>query len=116
MLDNTSRKMLKYLADEHHNPTGGMLFVDFYDKYPKYANMSEHQAMACIRYLENQGYIKFGKSQSDMYVGFELEHKAYKRFAFARNALYEFLAKSVLVPIIVTLLTMLIVNELQALL
>lgn len=82
MLDRDARKMLKYISSEQNIPGGCIWFEPFYEKYGEYSKLSEQKIMACMRFLESQGYIKYSYTSSGTKVGFELEHKGlhYKFF------------------------------------
>lgn len=80
------------------------MYEEFYDEYCASTGISEDRAMACIRYLISEGYVL-----SHDYC-FELEHKAYKHRAFTRQAIIAFLVKSVLIPILVTILTLIAIS------
>jgi hypothetical protein len=84
-----------------------MKYSDFYNAYTAFAKITEHQAMACIRNLTNEGYVNSAG------IGFELEHKAYKRRAYAANRFLAFFGRSILTPIVVTLLTLITINLLR---
>lgn len=111
MLDPVSRKMLRYLTNDKNNPLGMMLYNDFCEVYAAYSGISEHRAMACIRYLKECGYVKSGGHY------FELEHKAYRRSAFSRQRVLVFLGQSIVTPIavaiITTILTLILLNQLK---
>jgi hypothetical protein len=93
--------MLAYLKNEKSFPFGYDLFVNFFDAYEEHSKLPEHQIMACIRYLRDLGYVK----EDDRGIGFELEHKAYAKTELEWIKNWEFIRKSVIVPIIVAILT-----------
>lgn len=72
--------------------------------------------MASLRLLCSKGYIRYASNQTGSTVGFELENKAYHRFHYTWASVRSFLFKSVLVPVIVSLLTNLAVSLLATLL
>lgn len=78
MLDKSARKMLNYMIDQDKVPNGSMWFEEFYDVYGKYSGMPDHQMMACIRYLEQEGYISPACTSRGVHVGFQVEHKGYQ--------------------------------------
>ena len=110
MLDRQSKKMLRYLTSKKHNPDGYMMFHEFYTSYSEFARITEHQTMACMRHLEQRGFIQYGENQYGDTVGLELEHTAYQHFAFSRMAVLSFVGKSIIIPILITLLTLITVN------
>jgi len=103
-LDRESKQMLGYITNPKNMPNGHMMYSTFYEAYCKSTGLSENRAMSCIRHLTDEGYVRSGGHF------FELEHKAYQRHAFARQAVYAFLAKSIVVPIVVTILTLIVIN------
>lgn len=113
MLERASKKLLRFLASQEHNPHGFMLYSDLYDEYPKFCKTTEHRTMANLRYLESEGYIRTTNDGR----GVELEHLAYRKNAFKRHAVISFLGKSIFTPIIVailtTILTLISINQLQ---
>lgn len=104
-MDRKARKMLKYMKTSDLLRDGGCLFVEFYDSYCDSSKLSEDEASACIRYLEDSGYIRCEKNRHGDVVGFELEHKAYHSAYFSWVAFRSFMLKSVLVPIAVSAIT-----------
>lgn len=101
MLDIESFKMLYYLTNKEYNPQGNMKFVTFYENYEKHSGKPEHRIMACLRYLERKGFIRY----TDDHLGFELEYKGYKKVLFATNEVFSFLVQSFLVPVFVSVFT-----------
>ena len=61
--------------------------------------------MASIRFLESSGYIRYVPNQNGDVVGFEFENKAYHQIRYKLETIFAFLFKSVLIPILVSLLT-----------
>lgn len=113
-MEKDAKAMLEYLTDQNRNPHGYMMFVDFYDDYEEYSGLPEQTIMACMRYLEEKGYIKYAQDQHGKTVGFELEYKAHRKGFFRREEIKDFVLKSVIVPIAVTLLTLATVNFLRS--
>ena len=112
-MDKNSKQMLKYLTDKKCNPDGYMLFDDFYENYEEFSGLEEHETMACMRYLVDNGYISYCQNQDESNVGFELEHKAYHKKYFQWVSVKRFLIKSVLIPIAVSILTTLVIALLK---
>lgn len=104
-MDKQARNMLNFMKTSDLCRDGDCLFVDFYEAYCNKFSVSESIAMACVRYLESKGYIKYGRNQHDVIVGFVLEHKAYHSAYFTWVAFRSFMVKSVLVPIAVSAIT-----------
>ena len=100
-MDRSSSKMLKFIKSCDLCEDGRFYFGSFYDAYCAFAKCSEPEAMACVRYLSESGYIRIGKDQFGASVGFELEHRAYHVFYF------QFVEKwqIYVIPVIVTILT-----------
>ena len=102
-MEKESRKMLKFMLENSLCKDGSCLFSDFYEAYCKATGYPEQRVMACMRYLESKGFIKYGKNQNGRNVGFELEHKAYHYEYFSTHKKMDFIIKSVVVPIAVTI-------------
>lgn len=100
-MDKSARKMLKYIRTNPICKDGCCHFGPFYDAYCSFANCSEHEAMACIRYLSDTGYIRIGKDQFGNSVGFELEHRTYHVFYFNFVEKWQIYV----IPVVVTILT-----------
>lgn len=105
-MDRDARKMLRFMKKSSFLHDGYCLFDDFYSEFCDYSGWLEQHVMACMRYLEKEGYISYcqRKATGDN-VGFELEHKAYHSFYFRLKPVCVFLVKSVIVPIIVAAIT-----------
>lgn len=114
-MDQSCKKVLRYMLRVNPADEGHCLFHHFYDGCTQATGLSEHHVSTCIRTLEKLGFIAYVADQRGHTVGFELESKAYHRFHYGWVTVRDFLFKSVLVPILVTLVTNLIAHVLQAL-
>jgi hypothetical protein len=115
-MDKIAKQALSYLTDDSINPNGCMTFSNFYKNYGEISKLSKPQMMACLRYLNEKGYIRYCHDQLGNTLRFELEHKAYHRFYFRWENIKMFLIKSVLVPIGVSIVTTIIALILKGLL
>lgn len=104
-MDRTSRRVLRYMLTTNPGTIGHCSFSDFYDDCSSYLSIPEHQVMASIRFLESSGYIRYVPNQNGNIVGFEFENKAYHRTRYKLESLFAFLFKSILIPVLVSLLT-----------
>lgn len=110
-MDRESKRMLKFMRTSELCKDG-CLFSDFYEIYGHVTGIPEQRIMACVRYLESCGYIRYGTNQNGQTVGFELEHKAYHRLYFRVSDCWLFIRNSILVPILVAFFTALLTTEL----
>ena len=92
MLDKTARKMLKYMTDESKVPGGAMMYGPFYDAYGAYSGLPEHQMMACVRFLMQEGCISAAYTTSGKEAGFQVEHKGYQYTFFRRQDIKAYIA------------------------
>lgn len=109
-VDRSCRSVLSFIKRQSPKFDGYWLFLYFYPDCSSGTGLSEHHVMACVRELEKRGYIRYGMDQHGNIVGFELEAKGYHARYYHWAAVRDFLTKSVLVPIIVTLLTLIVTN------
>ena len=100
-MDSSARKMLRFIKQDPVCKDGFCLFCVFYNAYCEKTNCSEQEAMACIRYLADLDYVRFGQDQNGRDVGFELEHKAYHVFRFSFAEKWQIYV----IPAVVTVLT-----------
>ena len=114
MLDCQSRKMLRYITDKEKVPLGYALFSEFFPRYSSYSGLSEQQSMACFRYLTSMGYVKEACDQDGVALGFEIEHKGHRHGQFTAILVWSFIARSVIVPIVAAILTVVALNALKA--
>ena len=109
MLDRTSRKLLKLITTDKA-PTPDHLFT--FDYVMDKLSISKNEAFACIRFLDSQGYLRcvyLDFDGVDSLYGFEASHKGYHYAEFWAIGLFEELAKSVLLPVVVSIITAIIV-------
>ena len=87
-------------------------FDDDLDAIAKAVSSDSESVRAAVRFLNDQGYIKYGYTTSGTVYRFYLDHKGLHSYEFTWIALKKFLINSILVPIVVALLTTLFVNNL----
>ena len=104
-MDSDARRMLRFIRCSDLCKSGYCLFDAFYDAYCAETGWVRQRTMACMRQLEEMGYISYCEDAEGNHVGFELEHKAYHHRYYAWANFRDFLAKSILVPIIVAAIT-----------
>ena len=104
-MDRCTKKVLRYMLNAKPGKTGHCTFAYFYDDCAKYTGLTEHRVMASVRQLETDGYIQYVSNQHGDVLGFEFQNKAYHRHYYNWVAVRSFLFKSVLVPIIVSMIT-----------
>ena len=75
-------------------------------------NISRDEAFACIRYLDTLGYIEctYKNIGFNFLLGFRASHKGYNYAEFWRLQLLEEILKSVLLPVVVSILTSLLIT------
>jgi len=108
-VDRSCHTVLSFIKRQFPKFDGYWLFLDFYPDCSSGTGLSEHRVMACVRELEKRGYIRYGTDQHGNVVGFELEAKGYHARYYHWAAVRDFLVKSVLVPIIVSVITTILV-------
>ena len=100
-MDSFARKTLRFITSSPLCESGFCELAVFCDAFAEYAACTEQEVMACLRYLEREGYIRYSTDQFDEIVGFELEHKAYHIFCFAFMEKWQIYV----IPAAVTILT-----------
>lgn len=105
-LDRNSRKLLDIII--HATPTIQGKAYDIYEIAPK-TNLSKQEFWEILNHLEKEGAIKYEAKKSYFFLTEEGRH--YKTFRWQSRK--EFLLKSIIVPIVVTLSTLTITNLLQ---
>lgn len=106
MLDDLSKKILKFMQTDSEAPS--QRYYDFDDDLDKMAaalSSDTESVRASVRYLEENGYIKYQHTTSGHVIRFYLDHKGLHSSEFNRIEFIAFLKKSVLTPIIVAALT-----------
>lgn len=113
MLDKLSKKILKHLQTASSHPSD--TYYDFDDDLDAIAtsiSSDSESVRAAVRFLNAQGFIKYGYTQSGRTYCFYLDHKGLHQKELNRIAVKEFLMKSILTPIVVAFLTTLFINNL----
>lgn len=114
MLDKLSKKILNYMQTASSSPSD--TYYDFdedLDAIASAVSTDGESARAAVRYLQELGYIKFAYNRSgDIAIRFYLDHKGLHYREFRWIATKEFWKRSVLTPIIVTVLTTIFLNHL----
>lgn len=91
MMDRDARKMLKYISSDDNIRGGAIHLSVFYKKYGEYAGMTDQKIKACMRYLEECGYIKYLSIDTGEKIGFEVEHKGHHWKEFQRQETIKYL-------------------------
>ncbi len=113
MLDKLSKKILNHMKTASSHPSDTYYdFDDDLDAIAKAVSSDSESVRAAVRFLNDQGYIKYGYTTSGTVYRFYLDHKGLHSYEFTWIALKKFLINSILVPIVVALLTTLFVNNL----
>ncbi len=109
LLDSKSRKLLKLISTEKP-PATTRLFT--FDYVMNKLNISRAESFACIRYLEASGYIEciYETAGFKALTGFRASHKGYNYAEFGRLQLLEEIFKSVLLPVVVSIITSLLIT------
>lgn len=119
-MDKKSKKVLKYLCKHRNYKDYAFFFTNgLREKTANKLKISVDDLNECIKFLNEKGYITYHRTDSRIY-GFILKHKGIHAEEFERIEKMRFIYKSILVPIIVsiitTLTTTIIVNGLEHLL
>lgn len=114
MLDKLSRKILKHMQTETPSPSNTCYnFDEDLDAIASAVSTDVQSARSAVEYLQKQGYIEFMYFNNlDITSYFCLDHKGLHYREFVWIARKEFLMKSILTPIIVTILTTISINNL----
>ena len=112
-MEPNARKMLNYLSeplraldyDEDFMPLDKI-----YSTYGEYNGCSQNYITTCLQYLADKGFIDYAKDESGNIIGVKLKYKAYHHKYFTWVSIRSFLGKSIVVPIVVTLLTLIVIN------
>lgn len=110
-MERSAKKMLNFMKTDQCCKGGNCPLFIFYKEYCKHAGCTQQEAMACIRYLEANGYIRFTKDQHGRNFGFELEHKARHSLYFALRENWLLLRNSVIIPAVVAFITAAIATD-----
>lgn len=107
ILDKTSRKLLKIITTETP-PMNEYLFT--FDYVMLKLNLTKEEAFACIRFLDAQEYVScvYGDIGFRTLMGFRASHKGYHYIEFWHLRIFEEILKSVLLPVVVAMITVLI--------
>lgn len=106
MLDSLSKKILKYMQTHSDNPS--QRYYDFDEDLEEIAtavSSDKESVRTAVRYLEENGYIKYIHTKHGTTIGFYLDHKGLRLDEFNRLETLSFLKRSVITPIIVSVLT-----------
>lgn len=108
ILDSKSRKLLKLITSEKPPETTRLFTFDY---VMNKLNISRDEAFACIRYLDTLGYIEctYKNIGFNFLLGFRASHKGYNYAEFWRLQLLEEILKSVLLPVVVSIITSLLI-------
>ena len=113
MLDKLSKRILKHMQTASSHPSDTYYdFDDDLDAIAAAVSSSSESVRAAVRFLNEQGYIKYGYTQSGTLYCFYLDHKGLHQKELDRIAGKEFLMKSILTPVVVAFLTTLFINNL----
>lgn len=113
MLDKLSKKILKHMQTASSHPSDTYYdFDDDLDTIATSVSSDSESVRAAVRFLNDQGYIKYGYTQSGHLYCFYLDHKGLHQKELDWIAWKSFLMKSILTPIVVAFLTTLFVNNL----
>ena len=110
MLDNLSKKILKYMQSAPHPSETYYDFNDDLNGIAEAISSDKESVRAAVRFLNDKGYIKYGCTQKGQIYNFYLDHEGLRYSEFTWIARKEFLMKSILTPILVTILTNLVLN------
>ncbi len=105
-MDKSSKVLLNHLIQQ-----GGcekMFFFNELDVLSSQLNLPTEDVRANIRYLHDNGYIDYQKTKTGHTLTFSLSHKGLKYKDFKIEAIKDFLLKSVVVPIFVSIITALV--------
>lgn len=110
MLDNLSKKILKYMQAVPHPSETYYDFDDDLNEIAEAISSDKESVRAAVRFLNDEGYIKYGYTQKGRIYNFYLDHKGLRYSEFTWIARKEFLMKSILTPILVSILTNLLLK------
>lgn len=127
MLDKLSKAILKYMIANGKNTSYVWSFSEsiVYEcqstiyKIAEDINIDVEDIRACVRYLQEHGYIEYQVAVSrsgKQNVGFHLSHKGLNTFEISLIKTKEFMIKSILTPILVSIATTVIIHLLVPLL
>lgn len=106
MLDDLSKRILKYMKTDSDNHSQKNYDFDAdLEKMAQAVSAEKEAVRAAVRYLEENGYIKYLRTNSGYNIAFYLDHKGLHYDELRDLEQKEFLKKSVIVPILVTLVT-----------
>lgn len=113
MLDKLSREILKHMNSASQPSDTYYDFDEDLDAIASAVSTDSESARAAVRYLQEQGYIKYAYyNNSDMVSRFCLDHKGLHYMEFSWITRKEFWMQSILTPIIVTILTTIFLTNL----
>ena len=113
MLDKTSRKFMKLITTNAPNMRDGHFTFDYVGGK---LGLDKQKSFACIRFLEHEGlieclYIEMPNSNGKKSLwGFNASHKGYHYEEFMWLEFWGTMLKSVLFPIVVSIVTSLLIS------
>lgn len=119
MIDKTSAKLLDYMTSCHATTSYIWNYSEDFKAMASELKLLPGDVRSCIRHLEANGYIEYHKRMlhgQSIVDGFCLSHKGLHRKEFSWLKLRQFIFRSILTPIVVTIITNLIIISLTALL
>lgn len=119
-MDKQSKKVLEYLCKHRNYKDYAFFFTNgLREKTAKELKISVDDLNECIKFLFENGYISYHRTDDRLY-GFILKHNGIHAKEFDRIEKMQFIFRSILVPIIVsvttTLITSIAINGLEHLL
>lgn len=103
ILDKSSRDLLNHLKSNADTSSRIYLFSE-YDELAEALQTTEYDISETVSYLLKNGYLSYQKANGRN-IGFRLSHQGVNYKEIRKNEKIDFFCKSILAPIVVSLLT-----------
>ena len=119
MIDKTSAKLLNYMISHHDTTSYVWHYGEQFNTMASELQLLPGDLRSCVQHLEATGYIAYHKRNlhgQSISNGFCLTHKGLHRREFSWLEIRQFLFRSILTPIVVSILTTIALHWLAQLL
>lgn len=93
MLDKLSKKIIRYMNTAENPSDTYYDFIDDLDEIAESTHSDSESVRAAVRYLEEQGYIKYSYTQNGTAFQFYLDHKGLHWKYFRRKEILDYIAE-----------------------
>lgn len=102
-MDKTSKRIMIELVKYSEESLAYCISDKSYKKICESVSLAEKEFLRCIEYLESDKYLSIVHDLSNEQVGIVMLHKGIHFKEFSREETFDFIKKSIIVPIFVSL-------------